>query len=192
MENKVNGKSALLLNSLLDYYSQNMQILTYIVIQKNAISLRVLDWLVTNYAKKNNIIYIIKKNNENINFNIYIEYKNQLKAYSKKLFDPFCRRERIIVDIETLEWEMYDECCTKIENKDENKYIITTVGQLNFFKWFIENNILNYAIENIEKIDKDMTETLYKSKQCSKRKELSICASKSIYSYDMTTTVNFN
>ena len=29
--------------------------------------------------------------------------------------------------------------------------IITTVGQLNFFKWFIENNVLNYAIENIRR-----------------------------------------
>jgi len=193
MENKVNGKSALLLDSLLNYYSKNMNILTYIIIQKNSISLRVLDWLVTNYSKKNNIVYIIKKNDENINFNIYIEYKNQLKAYSKKLFDPFCRRERIVINCENLEWEMYDENCNNniIENNDVDKYIITTVGQLNFFKWFIENNILNYAIENIEKIDKDMTETLYKSKQSSKRSELSVCASKSICSYNNSTMIKF-
>ena len=28
-------------------------------------------------------------------FVVYIDYKLQLKGYSKKQFDPFCRRERI-------------------------------------------------------------------------------------------------
>ena len=65
------------------------------------------------------------------------------------------------------------------------------MGQLNFFKWFIENNVLSYAIENIECIDKDMTETLINSKKQSKRKELSKSASRCICSYDSKIIVNF-
>ena len=177
----ITGKSLLLLNSLIDYYKKNMNIFTCILIHKNTISLRILDWLVTNYAKKNNIIY--ETNNKH--FNIYLDYKNQLKAYSKKLFDPFCRRERIKLNTTTFEWALtYDKIC-------EDKYIITTVGQLNFFKWFIENKILNYAIENINIIDKDMTETLNTSKKSKKRSELSSCASKSLYSYKTNSVINF-
>ena len=74
-----------------------------------------MDWFVTNYSKKHNICYLTK-NNKNINFIVYLDYKNQLKAYSKKQFDPFCRRERISF------------------NDINNNEIITTVGQLNFFQ----------------------------------------------------------
>ena len=63
--------------------------------------------------------------------NVYNSYKSQLKAYSKKRFDPFCRRERI-----------------KFINHN-NDEIITTAGQLNFFRWVIENNILDYISEYI-------------------------------------------
>jgi hypothetical protein len=190
--NNITGKSLLLLNSLLEYYSKNMNILTCIITQKNAISLRVLDWLVTNYSKKYNIVYKINKNNEEINFNIYLNYKNQLKAYSKKLFDPFCRRERILINTQTLEWKC-------IDNKDNIKNsncldneILTTVGQLNFFKWFIENNILKYAVENIQEIDKDMIQTLNSNKDYKKRKELSSCATKLICSHEQKILVSFN
>lgn len=184
----ISGKTLLLLESLIEYYSKNINILTKIITQKNILSLRILDWLVTNYSKKHNIFYTIKKNNININFNIYLDYKNQLKAYSKKYFDPFCRRERILINIKDLSWEILNN--TKYKAKDEGE-LITTVGQLNFFKWFIENNVLNYAIENIKDIDKDMIETLNKCKNESKRKELSKNALKSICSYNTNILVNF-
>jgi hypothetical protein len=185
----ITGKTLLLLESLLNYYSKNMNILTSIITQKNTLSLRILDWLVTNYAKKNNIVYTIKKGYTHINFNIYLDYKNQLKAYSKKHFDPFCRRERISINTKELTWKVITNVKEKTNNVDE---LVTTVGQLNFFKWFIENNVLNYAIENIELIDKDMIETLNKNKDSSKRKELSRCASKSVCSYNLPIIVNFN
>ena len=184
----ISGKTLLLFESFIEYYSKNINILTKIITQKNILSLRILDWLVTNYSKKHNIFYTIKKNNININFNIYLDYINQLKAYSKKYFDPFCRRERILINIKDLSWEILNN--TKYKAKDEGE-LITTVGQLNFFKWFIENNVLNYAIENIKDIDKDMIETLNKCKNESKRKELSKNALKSICSYNTNILVNF-
>ena len=186
--NNITGKTLLILESLMEYYSKNINILTNIITQKNILSLRILDWLVTNYAKKYNVVYTIKKNNTNYNFNIYLDYKNQLKAYSKKYFDPFCRRERIIIDIKDFSWKIVDE---KDKQKINKNQLITTVGQLNFFKWFIENNVLNYAIENIEYIDKDMTETLSNNNKQTKRKELSKSASKCICSYNSKVVVNF-
>ena len=50
---------------------------------------------------------------------------------------------------------------------------------------------MTYAINNIQKIDKDMIETLEKSKTSPKRKELSKCASKTVCTYNSTITVNF-
>lgn len=183
------GKTLLLLESLMNYYSRNINILTSIITQKNTLSLRILDWLVTNYSKKYNVIYTINKNNKKINFNIYLDYKNQLKAYSKKYFDPFCRNQRIIINIKDLSWKLYDINSTIIDNNNE---LVTTVGQLNFFKWFIENNVLNYAIDNIQLIDKDMIQTLNKNKINSKRKELSQSALKTICSFDSDVIVDFN
>ena len=43
---------------------------------------------------------------------------------------------------------------------DHKEYILTTIGQLNFFKFAITYNIINYAIEHINEIEKDMNETL--------------------------------
>ena len=59
------------------------------------ISLRVIDWFVTNYAKTHSTAYILNGQE----FLVYRDYKSQLKAYSKKLFDPFCRRERIYFQV---------------------------------------------------------------------------------------------
>ena len=188
-EYNISGKTLLLLESLLDYYSKNINVLTSIITQKNTLSLRILDWLVTNYAKKYNVVYLLKKNNQETTFNVYLDYKNQLKAYSKKYFDPFCRRERIAINTIDLTWSVLEN--PKQKTFDDN-ILITTVGQLNFFKWFIENNVLTYAIENIENIDKDMIETLNNSKTETKRKELSTNASKLICSYNSKITVNFN
>jgi len=70
-------------------------------------------------------------------------------------------------------------------------YVVTTVGQLNFFKWFIENKVVNYAINNIENIDNDMNITLQANKN-SKRRELSSSAIKGVYTSPNRTTVRFS
>ena len=159
-----------------------------IIIQKETLSLRILDWLVTNYSKKFNIVYKLNINNTTKYFNIYLDYKNQLRAYSKKYFDPFCRRERILINISDLSWKILDDNKYKVKTNE----LITTVGQLNFFRWFIENKVLNYAIENIEDIDADMINTLNRSKEQKKRKELSKSASKCICTYNSNIIINFN
>ena len=97
---------------------------------------------------------------------VYDDYKLKLKAYSKKRFDPFCRWDKIIVPY-------------------KSKFIQTTIGQLNFFKWVIENEIIEYIEANYDDIEADMnlrnSAAKPKTEKCrKKREELSISASKSI------------
>jgi len=140
----INSKKDILISSLLKFYKNkdNMNILKKITYQQSAISLRILDYFVTNYSKKYNINYeLTTKKNDRTNFIVYLEYKSQLKAYSKKQFDPFCRNKRISLrDLDGIENE-------------------TTIGQLNFFKWAIENKIIEYVEKNFDVIDNDMTNT---------------------------------
>jgi hypothetical protein len=101
------------------------------------ISLRIIDWFVTNYAKKYYTIYEIEKLGA-IRFKVYNDYKLKLKAYSKKRFDPFCRWKRIQLPY------------------NDTQNIETTIGQLNFFKWAIEHNIIEYIHEHYSEIESDM------------------------------------
>jgi len=92
------------------------------------ISIRLIDHFVTKFSKFNKCSYKI----EETNFNIHFDYKNQLKYYQKIHFDPFSRGDRI-------PFFMNDTC------------IITTIGQLNFFRWFISKNVFDFLVD--KKID---------------------------------------
>ena len=180
-----NGKEITLINFLIAFYKNKIELFSDIINQKTPLSLRLLDWLVTNYSKKYNITYPLKYNSETVYFNVYIDYKNQLKAYSKKFFDPFCRQKRLIIDSHTFKWRTYTS-----EEDITKKDIITTVGQLNFFRWFIENKIIDYALCNVELIDRDMMATV-NSKKRGKRSVLSPSAMKGIYTNDYDITIKF-
>lgn len=180
-----NGKEITLINFLIAFYRNKIELFSDIINQKTPLSLRLLDWLVTNYSKKYNITYPLKYNSETVYFNVYIDYKNQLKAYSKKFFDPFCRQKRLIIDINTFKWRTYTS-----EEDITKKDIITTVGQLNFFRWFIENKIMDYALSNVELIDRDMMATVTAKKR-GKRCVLSPSAVKGIYTNNYDITIKF-
>ena len=180
-----NGKEITLINFLIAFYRNKIELFSDIINQKTPLSLRLLDWLVTNYSKKYNITYPMKYNSETIYFNVYIDYKNQLKAYSKKFFDPFCRQKRLVIDSSTLKWGTYTA-----EEDIAKKDIITTVGQLNFFRWFIENKIIDYALCNVELIDRDMMATVTAKKR-GKRCVLSPSAVKGIYTNNYDITIKF-
>lgn len=174
----------LLLNKLLDYYkeSDNLDKILQIINGQSKISLRIVDWFATNYAKKYFTVY--KLSDSEKRFKVYMDYKLKLKAYSKKRFDPFCRWERI-----------------NIPYKDGD-YIQTTIGQLNFFKWALENQVIDYINDNYITIEKDMNNRNSSSKKREiinnknltrkKREELSIYASKNIKKEDVEIVVSFN
>lgn len=136
------SSSDLLLLSLSKYYFRNnkIQILKDIIENKSKLSLRLIDWYVTNYCKQNNIVYILDKKNNSGYFNVYLNYRSQLKAFKKILFDPFRRRERIFFSY----------------GNDKNNEINTTIGQLNFFRWAIDNDIIKNLQKNIVNVEHDM------------------------------------
>jgi hypothetical protein len=143
VKNTIIDSRDLLMSSLSKFYhiKNNIQTIIPIIEGTSPISLRLIDWFVTNYSKKLNIV-ITKQIQKNIvHFNVYLSYRSQLKAYSKQLFDPFRRRDRITF--------VYDG----------NKSIETTVGQLNFFRWILQNNILEYIGQHVSEIEKDMVKT---------------------------------
>jgi len=179
-------QNELLLNNLLEFYKEddNLTRMLKIITGESKISLRIVDWFATNYAKKNYTLYeMTNKNGNTVRFKVYFDYKLKLKAYSKKRFDPFCRWDRISIPYK-------DGTC-----------IETTIGQLNFFKWAIENKVINYIDEHYDVIEKDMNnrnstskrkENVDNSKTRKKREELSISATKSIKKEDVEIVVKFH
>ena len=193
---EISSKDTLLRIKLVEFYKDknNLDILLPIILQKTRLSLRSLDWFVTNYCKKNNINYPIIKHGQEVTFFPFKSYKSQLKGYSKKFCDPFCRRDRVVFDYSNETITDYKD--QHINGKD---YIITTVGQLNFFKFAIEDGIINYAMENIEDIEKDMNNTLknrdhekkFMKIESIKRKELSAPGNKSIHITRISAIIKF-
>ena len=104
---------------------------------KSTVSLRLLDYFVTNYAKKHKTTL----QQAGAVTCVHSNYRSQLKAFSKQQFDPFRRRERIIFEFEN------------------HHTIETTVGQLNFFRWAIESGVLQYVMDNKDVIETDMYNT---------------------------------
>ena len=174
----IDTKLSLLMKSLTDFYRDSIYIeqIKSIIDQNSVISLRILDWFITNYSKKHRTI--ITNNKRSID--VYQNYKLQLKSFSKRQFDPFCRKNKII-----------------FYYNDED-YIETSCGQLCFFRWCFENNILNYVKDNLSIIEQDMKNSLKSKKNmktpdsCQKRQPLSVSASRSVSKQNFKYTVKFD
>ena len=199
----------LLMINLMKFYDENnnLEKMLKIINGESPISLRIIDWFATNYAKKFFTVYEVGVNRR---FKVYVDYKLKLKAYSKRRFDPFCRWDRITIPYSS------------------GTFIQTTIGQLNFFKWALENGVVAYIENNYSDIEDDMnarnstsrrnnatnhtaqeaeeeakeedagadadTKTTgnSKNKTRKKREELSISATKSIKKETVEITVSFN
>ena len=147
----------LLLSSISAYYTKSFDkrnLLDKIIQSEYKISLRVIDWFITHYTREKNIVVWLDTKNNNAlvespihynadlkKFHIYLEYRAQLKSYTKMYFDPFRRHDRISFVI----------------TKRPLKVTETTIGQLNFFRWIFQNNILQYIEKHQEQIEEDMT-----------------------------------
>lgn len=183
-KNFLNTQNQLIYNILENFYSENnyenLEKIIPIINGQSEISLRLIDWFVTNYSKK----YFITYNIKNRRFPVYLEYKLKLKSYKKKRFDPFCRWDRINLPYKN------------------DLHIMTTIGQLNFFQWAIANNIIEYIRENKNIIERDMNSRNNISKKNKdddsnnktrkKRNELSISASKTIKKENVEIVVKFD
>lgn len=193
-----NTQNELLMKNLMEFYNnkENITKMMRIINGESNISLRIVDWFVTNYAKKNYTVYELKHSQNKVSrFKVYNDYKLKLKAYAKRRFDPFCRWERISIPF------------------DNEKNMETTIGQLNFFKWAIDNEIIEYIKKNYDDIEADMNTRNSTSKNRStvstdtydstdssdnntktrkKREELSVSACKCIKKETVKIIVNFD
>lgn len=179
-------QNTLLLDTLKRYYKahpDNLDTMLQIINGESSVSLRIVDWFATNYAKQKFTVYPL---DDGSRFKVYVDYKLKLRAYSKKRFDPFCRWDRI-----------------NIPYKD-NTAIQTTLGQLNFFKWALENDVIKYIQANYAEIERDMNHRNSTSRRRAqpgasdanktrkRREELSVSASKTIKSEEVQIMVKFD
>lgn len=190
--NTLQTQNDLLMNNLKEFYRETDYVdkIIRIINGETRISLRIVDWFVTNYAKKAYTVYDLPVDKggivHNTRFKVYNDYKLKLKAYSKKRFDPFCRWDRISIPF-------------------GDKHMETTIGQLNFFKWAIENKVIDYIEKNYTIIENDMnnrnssskkrvpTEILANenTKTRKRREELSVSACKCIKKETVKIVVKF-
>jgi len=183
----LNTQNDLILGILKNFYYDNdyklLDVIIPIINGQSQISLRLIDWFVTNYSKKYFTTYSVNGNR----FPVYTEYRLKLKAYKKRRFDPFCRWDRINFPYKN------------------DMHILTTIGQLNFFRWALKNNIISYIQNNKDSIEKDMncrnnistrkntdTDTKSNNKTRKKRSELSISATKTIKKENIEIVVKFD
>lgn len=167
---KLGSKETIYFNIINKYYKNLNQVKVKIMIDiiegNSNISLRLLDWFITKYSNIHTVRYCLKfflnddilngtfKIEKNINleeinkqnidnlFNVHISYKAQLKSYKKRYFDPFRRNKK-------KKFKYYFD-------KEKKISLVTTIGQLNFFRWLFVNGIIHYVVFNYKKLHREM------------------------------------
>lgn len=175
-------QNSLLLDNLRAFYAQgdNLDTMLGIINGDSPISLRIVDWFATNYAKQR---FTVIRTPSGGRFNVYADYKLKLRAYSKRRFDPFCRWDRISYPYKN------------------GTSIQTTIGQLNFFKWALENGVIEHIRLNKDAIESDMNSRNSTSRRRAlgqagktrkRREELSVSATKSIKREKVDVVIRFD
>lgn len=136
----ISRKDEVLLNSVLQWYNEEesrVQTFSDIVNHKNGLSLRIIDWLITNFSKA----FSVAIESEGLPRNLRKDYHKNLSAHNKKNFDPFARRRRIHIVLFTHERR------------------VSTIGQLNFFRWFLSKDLVGFLLQNKSVIEKHMKDS---------------------------------
>ena len=154
----MNTQQQWLLNTLLEFYQNTDYLETlkqminreYTVKNQKKLSIRMVNWFVTNYAKQYFTVYEVptqEEGKQGRRFFVWTNYKSTEDSYSKQLFDPYCRKERILIPYK------------------EEQRIETTIAQMHFFKWAILNGVLEYIAKHYDDIEKDMSKRLNNSRK---------------------------
>lgn len=167
--------------SLLDFFSQKNHFDTlqeFIMSNKsrnNKLSIGLLDWFNVNYAPEFNIEYI--KNDKNIL--VWQSYNSALSGYSKALFDPFARGSKRGKTI-----TMTNDTVT----------VVTTLCQLNYFRWAIKNGVIDYVKAHVEEIYTDMISRSNRGGKKTtgvRKQKISVSASKTLGVHNVTMLIKF-
>lgn len=145
-----------------------------IVDEQSRISLRFIENFVTKYCKEKPVFIKIGKRY----INVYDDYKSQLNSYDKKKFDPFKRkhskrpnRRRTARRVSTA--DIVEEPTDNAQEDShlifypfsENKFVLTSIGQLNFFRWLLEAGVLDHIEKNYEVIKEEMNKMEFGKKE---------------------------
>lgn len=186
----MSDKVTLLMSSLNEFYKDGKYIskIKPILDQKADVSLRILDWFITNYAKKNRVII-------NGSFDVYQNYKLMLRSFSKRQFDPFCRKNKIIFYYKNGIEEHKEENEEFLKSED---CLETSCGQLCFFRWCFQNGIIDYVEKHLSEIEADMKNSLKpkqnpdRNRNEKKRQQLSVSAARSVTKRNVKYTITFD
>jgi len=159
------------MSSLQQYFRSNptsLRIFVEIVSNRSTVvSLRLLDWLVTNYVTTRAIPGETPEGRSE-RMNLYYKYSPHLDSYTKVWFDPFARKS---ADKGSPKIKFYTRTCEyrissssgeveEDERETDEDYVWTTVGQLNFFRIAIQEGLIQYAFDQHERIQMHMVEGL--------------------------------
>lgn len=125
-----------------------LDLLIPIVTQSYDISLRVLDFFCTNWTKLHRVVSVVTVSGRQETVNIFSLYKDALRHWRRKLFDPFRRRERIY-----------------FRHPETDELLATTCAQLNFLKWAETYGVLDRIREQLPQIESDMLQCLGASRK---------------------------
>lgn len=172
-----------MLATMVNFYSKDnykhLKTVLPIINGEAPLSLRLIDWFVTNYAKCNYVHYDVRGRR----FIVHDEYRLRLHGYKKRRFDPFCRWDRVEIPYEN------------------DTFVQTTIGQLNFFKWALENGVLEHIHRHRKRIDEDMARRGSTARARSKgpndkrtrrkRRELSLSATRTVRRDEVEIEIRF-
>jgi hypothetical protein len=142
------------LKALLKHFHEDRtkRLLVPLISGHSYVSLRTLDWLVINFAKRHKLTVLSPEDGQLVN--IYEDYRVTLRYWKRLLFDTFRRGPRLFLDMDGFTYS-------------------TTIGQLNFLYWAERKGILHFLVRNLTTIEKDMASRLAvcrEEKKCTKRK----------------------
>lgn len=173
--------------SLRDFFSMeyNFEILKEFINSRkprnNKLSFGLLDWFNVNYSKEYGVEYTLMKLGRKRTIYVWQAYNAALDGYGKERFDPFARGKS------------KGGAITLTNDKGES--VTTTLRQLNYFRWAIDNGIINYVKEHIDDIYDDFTTRSNrgsKKDKGAKKTKLSVSASKSLGLHNVKMTVKFD
>jgi len=153
--------------------------------QQNSITLSILEWLIINYSKDHSLQYKVGTHD----FDLHKSYVTNLNTFGRPYFDVYSRNQRILVvyisesspiplgeDQSELYWTGKQLCGARIVSGEKHNYIITSIGQVNLFRWAIQNKIVQYCVENLDDIK--LHEKTRKERPKIKRKQTKTTKSK--------------
>ncbi len=134
-------------------------------------SRRFWDYLVTEYSRTHNCQYpLVRENGETVMFNIYHSAQTLLLGVHKRGLDAFNRRNSYLKE----------GGCFVFGHGE--KRVNTSVCQLNFFRWLVQNKVHLYGEQHEIPIKKEMARTSHlKRRQKKRRKRAKAVRQLSIY-----------